>query len=77
MFAICFVLVDVEIAFDNSFDSIIIVFVLLLLFLFFFFYLRESLIWHTKILVKNSLQHMLSVEKSENIVFTFTLLIYP
>lgn len=37
MFAICFVLVDVEIAFDNSFDSIIIVFVLLLLFLFFFF----------------------------------------
>lgn len=73
MFTICFVLVDVEIAFDNSFDSIIICVIIIIS----VFYLRELLIWHTKILVKNSLQHMLSVEKSENIVFTFTLLIYP
>lgn len=49
MFAICFVLVDVEIAFDNSFDSIIIVFVLLLLFLFFFLSKRIANMAHKNI----------------------------
>lgn len=37
MFAICFVLVDVEIAFDNSFDLIIICVIIIISVFFFFF----------------------------------------